>query len=201
MAIGKSEVERAAALFRELLARTESTVAHAVATAGAPEGGSTAPHMSEPHAFYVVDGRAVLDGELTAAARLPGYQSVVVENETPVEVLNAAAVDGQIEYTGAWSTRAAEALGRALKVAEEQGVADENFHVITVPEVAFNGVWFPEHDAIVPLQFSSKKSALDAGRVYTPAELISELQQPLRAKFAVDGGASADSSEDVPPRA
>src|SRR5688500_5483663 len=108
-------VEQASALFRELLTRESAT----------PKLESTAPSAAEvprrisiPHPYYVVDGDAVLQGRFDGAERMTGDQSVVMEGDTPVEILIAATAGDDVKYAAGWPRRAAEALTEALRVAE-----------------------------------------------------------------------------------
>jgi hypothetical protein len=194
----EKHVNAASALFRDIVGRDDALTRMKTELPGAA---APVRRISLPHPYYFIDGGAVLRGQFAGAERMTGYQSVVVEGEAPTEVLVASMTGDTMAYAAAWPRRAAEALTEALRVAERNGIHDTEFAVVTVPEVAFNAVWFRTRAQLVPLRLNTKKSGLDPERVYSEGEVIERLQAPLRARFAITGSGVDDTGRPKAPRA
>lgn len=193
----QEKIEQSAALFRSMIEREPEA-----AFKGDSGAASDATQITTPHPYYVMDGRAVLNGSFAGAEVMAGYQSLVLRGEEPVEVLIAAPSGEEMQYSAAWPARVAAAFVAAMRVAQDNGIEDDDFVVATVPEVGLTALWFRERRAIVPLSINpANPGALDWKRVYTESEVVEHLRAPLRARFEHTTTERSVGKASKPPRA
>ncbi len=193
------QIESTMRLFQDLIQREAvSAPAHAPAAAAGP---APARRISTPHPWYVVSGTAVVQGKFGDAAQLAGYQSLVLEDEDPVEVLLAAPSGDTMTYTAAWPASAARAFTTALQVAEDHGINDD-FATVTVPEAGLIALWFRERRELIPLALGEEQGAqaLEPEHVYQETDVIERLRGPLQARFSMMQAASLGETTPTPPR-
>lgn len=188
-------------LFQSLVEQRKwpTAIAEAGAEANAAAEGTALIAVTTPHAYYMVSGEAVLEGRLSGAETLVGYQSIVFHGDRPVGAPIAAAAGEEMSYVTSWAAGAAEALNDALRVVEEQGRDASDFAVLTVPEVGFRAVWLREQHELVPMGITRTRSSLDPSRVYSENEVIELLKDPLNERLNVPAELAADYGPLRPP--
>lgn len=187
-------IESTMRLFQDLIQRDAVSLPPVPAAAAGP---APARQISTPHPWYVVSGTAVVDGQFGDAAQFAGYQSLVLEDDEPVEVLLAAPSGETMTYTAAWPSSAARAFTTALQAAEDYGINDD-FAAVTVPEAGLVAVWFREREELIPLALGAH--ALEPNHLYQEADVIQRLREPLRARFSMLEAATLGATTPTPPR-
>ena len=196
----EKQTDQTMALFRALVDRQKWPAAETEAEAVAPVGGGAPTAVTTPHPYYYVSGDAVLEGRLSGAETLAGYQSIVFHGDQPVGAPIAAPAGEEMNYVSSWAAGAAEALNAALKVAEENGRDASNFAVVTIPEVGFSAVWLRDQHEFIPIAITRTRSSLDPNRVYGEEEVIELLHEPLRVRLTSPVENAVNFAPTRPPR-
>jgi hypothetical protein len=142
------------------------------------EGAS--PSLTEPHALLVIPLPAILEGKFSAAAQAIGWQTIVYDGDRAREAPIGASAGDSVEYAGSWLPEAIEAVEKALSLAENE----EDFAVVTVPEIGLTTIWLRESQRFIPVDFGRRVAGLDPQRAYTEGELLEHVRPAVVDRLA-----------------
>jgi hypothetical protein len=146
--------------------------------------------LAAPHDVYSLGLSDLAEGVSLAAATVDGRRFIVMDGDKPIA---SAEVADQGRGSGFQATEGpyVESTAAALERAEEDPDLDDDdyeIRVLRIPALYVMALWLKNEqggtDVLIPLD--PTPSPLEAGRKYAPAELLSALAEPARARLAFD---------------
>jgi hypothetical protein len=146
--------------------------------------------LAAPHDVYSLGLSDLAEGVSLAAATVDGRRFIVMDGDKPIA---SAEVADQGRGSGFQATEGpyVESTAAALERAEEDPDLDDDdyeIRLLRIPALYVMALWLKNEqggtDVLIPLD--PTPSPLEAGRKYAPAELLSALAEPARARLAFD---------------
>lgn len=146
--------------------------------------------LAAPHDVYSLGLSDLAEGVSLAAATVDGRRFIVMDGDKPIA---SAEVADQGRGSGFQATEGpyVESTAAALERAEEDPDLDDDdyeIRLLRIPALYVMALWLKNEqggtDVLIPLD--PTPAPLEAGRKYAPAELLSALAEPARARLAFD---------------
>jgi hypothetical protein len=146
--------------------------------------------LAAPHDVYSLGLSDLAEGASLDAATVDGRRFIVMDGDKPIA---SAEVADQGRGSGFQATEGpyVESTAAALERAEEDPDLDDDdyeIRVLRIPALYVMALWLKNEqggtDVLIPLD--PTPAPLEAGRKYAPAELLSALAEPARARLAFD---------------
>lgn len=110
--------------------------------------------LTKPHPSYIVHSAVLLSSEFPFNGRHVGWQSFLIDGETPVALMEAA-VDamGRLYVVSTIEGDLPGTLVTALSDAERAGriAEDGDYAVVSVPQIGLNALWLPDARQLISI--------------------------------------------------
>lgn len=127
--------------------------AFTAAAAGVRRRSSAARFLTTPHPSYVVHSARALAGEFPFDGRHVGWQTLLLEGETPCALIEAAPnAMGQLSVVSTIEGDLPVIFVDALAEAERTGAIPEDegdYAIVSVPQIGLTALWLPDARVLI----------------------------------------------------